>query len=134
MAAYDPMNVNVSIASTLVTGFAEGSFVSCARNEDRINPYHGTKGDYAYAINNNNSGTITITLQQLSPMNDTLKRLANSKQSFAISVVDINPDGGRFRAGGNNAIIVTDPETVRSDVIEAKAWEIYVFDYSEVPA
>lgn len=132
MAAYDATDVNVSISGRIVTGFAEGSIVECSRNEDRITPYIGTKGETAYSINNNNTGTITINLQQQSPINAVLQGYANRKESFSISVIDINAGGGNFRAGGNEAYIVTDPTYTRSDAIETQTWEIYVFDYTMV--
>lgn len=125
---YDSLDVNVSINGILVTGFGDGTMVSCARNEDRMIPYVGVKGEHAYSFNNNNSGTITLTLQQQSPMNAILQGYANNKTSFPISVIDIN-DGG-FRAGGNDAVILNEPANERGGEITTRAWSIYVADYS----
>lgn len=128
---YDSMKVNVIVGGIAVTGFATGSMVTCARNEDRIVPYFGVKGEWAMSLNNNNSGTVTISLQQGSPMNAILQRYANNKEVFPIAVTDVN-DGGAFRAGGNNAIILTEPEIGRGAEIGERAWGVYVFDYSSV--
>ena len=51
MAVYDSMKVNVSINNTLVTGYADGTMVTSERNEDRVVPYSGVKGEYAYSLN-----------------------------------------------------------------------------------
>lgn len=128
MAVYDSMKVNVSINNTLVTGYADGTMVTSERNEDRVIPYSGVKGEYAYSLNNNSSGTITVSLQQQSPMNALLQKLANNKETFPISVVDINTGG--FKAGGNEAIILKEPANERGAEITTRAWSIYVFDYS----
>ncbi len=125
---YDSLKVNVSVNGILVTGFGDGTMVTCERNEDRITPYSGVKGDYAYSMNNNTSGTVTLTLQQQSPMNAILQSYANNKQPFPISVIDVN-DGG-FKAGGNDAIILKEPAQERGSEITSRAWSIYVFDYS----
>jgi len=128
---YDPLKVNVVIAGVYVTGFSEGSMVECARNEDRITPYMGVKGEWAAALNMNNSGTITITLQQGSPMNDILQRLSNRLDNFPIMVIDTNI-GGAFKAGGNNSIILTEPSVARNAELTDRVWTIFVFDYSNI--
>lgn len=130
MPVYDSMKVNVSINNVLVTGYAEGTMVVSERNEDRVVPYSGVKGEYAYSLNNNSSGTITVSLQQQSPMNAVLQSLANNKKTFPISVVDINTGG--FKSGGNEAIILKEPGNERGAEITTRAWSIYVFDYSMV--
>lgn len=125
---YDSMKVNVSINGLLVTGYGDGTMVTCDRNEDRVVPYSGVKGEYAYSINNNTSGTITVTLQQQSPMNKILQQYANTKTVFPIFVTDINTGG--FKAGGNEAMILKEPANERGAEITSRAWAIYVFDYS----
>ena len=128
MAVYDSLKVNISINNILTTGFADGTMVSCDRNEDRVIPYSGVKGEYAYSLNNNSSGTINVSLQQQSPMNKILQNLANTKSTFPISVIDINTGG--FKAGGNEAIILKEPTNERGAEITSRSWSIYVFDYS----
>lgn len=128
---YDAMKVNVIIDGVAVTAFATGSMVEAVRNEDRVIPYFGVKGEWAMSINNNNSGTITITLQQGSPMNAILQRKANNKETFPVEVTDVN-EGGKFRAGGTTAIILNEPAISRGPEIAERAWAIFVFDYSAV--
>lgn len=128
---YDALDVNVIIDGVIATMFGEGSMVSCARNEDRVTAHFGVKGEYGTSVNNNNSGTISVTFQQGSPANRQLQALANSKRSFPISVVDASARGG-FRAGGNEAMIITEPSNDRNDTMTDRTWDIFVFDYSTV--
>ncbi|MDR1438941.1 MAG: DUF3277 family protein [Clostridiales bacterium] len=127
---YDSKNVNVTVKGALLTGFGSGSFVSCAKNAPNIVPYVGVKGETAESIVNDNTGTVTVTLQHTSPSNKLLSDLANRRESFGISVTDINEGG--FVAGGNDAKIVTTATNERSGEIGDRAWEIYVADYSDV--
>jgi hypothetical protein len=126
---YDPEKVHVIVNSITITGYTEGSLVSCERNEDRMTPYVGAKGETDYAISNNNSGTVTISLQQSSPSNRMLQQLAESKALFPVSVVDMNTGG--FRAGGNEGIVLKEPALERGNEISELEWEIYVGDYSQ---
>lgn len=130
MAGYDPQNVNVVVDGVTVTGFSEDSLINCERNEDRMIPYIGVKGEGTYSISNNNSGTITLTLQQESPTNKKLQSLASNKSEFALSVIDTNTNG--FRAGGNRCILVKEAPIERSAEITEREWDIFVFDYTQV--
>ena len=129
---YNVKDVNVVIDGITVTGFAEDSIVSCSKTSDNINPYVGAQGETAFSINNDPTGTISITLQQQSPMNDTLLNYSNENKVFPISVIDLNTGG--FRASGNEAIIQTNPEYSRGNSIGDLTWEILVFDYTNVPS
>ena len=128
MPAYDALKVNVTIDNVLVTGWASGTMVTCAKNEARVIPYSGVKGEYAHSINNNSAGTITLTLQQQSPLNKVLQEYANEKVMFPVSVIDINTGG--FKAGGLDCMILQEPANERGVEITGRAWAIHVFDYS----
>lgn len=129
MVVYDSLNVNVNVNGRLVTGFGEDTMISCSRNEDRMIPYSGVKGDYAASINNNKSGTIQITLSMSSPMNAYLQDLAVNKQFFPVSIYDVN-DETAMRAGGNDCMIQTEPANERGGELVDRTWTIFVFDYT----
>jgi hypothetical protein len=130
MAGYDAKKVSVVADGVTLVSFSEGTVVTCERNEDRVTPYIGAKGEADFAVSNNNSGTITLPLQQRSPSNRKLQQLAESRQEFPISVIDANEGG--FRVGGNRAIILKEPPLERGSELADREWEIYVLDYSQV--
>lgn len=69
---YDPGLVIVTFGSTIITGYADGTFVKASRNEDAFKTYVGADGTPARSRSRNRSGSIEITLSQTSPSNDAL--------------------------------------------------------------
>lgn len=76
MKNYDPKKIVLTFAGILVTGYAEGTFVNAERNEDTFELSVGSDGQGTRVRNNNQSGTVTLTLQQSSPTNDLLSTRA----------------------------------------------------------
>lgn len=126
---YDPLLVDVIVDGNIVTDFATGTMVTAQRNNDRMTPYHGVKGEWGLSKNADNSGNIVVTVQQGSPANVQFQQLANTNAVFPINIIDSNA-GGEFRAGGTQAIIQTEPAIERGAEITERAWTFYVFDYS----
>lgn len=73
---YDPKNVNILVGGISISGFVDGTFLECDMDEDAFIKRKGADGITSRAKNNNNSGTITITLQQTSPSNAVLQGFA----------------------------------------------------------
>lgn len=69
LRTYDPKQVSLIYGGQIVTGFAEGSFITVERNEDSANIQVGAQGDTTRTVSNNKSGRITVVLQQTSPSN-----------------------------------------------------------------
>lgn len=74
---YDPSQVAIIVGGFNITGFADGSFITIARNADAFALYVGTDGEGTRAKSNNKSGKITITLAQSSDSNAILSGIAN---------------------------------------------------------
>ena len=80
MSTYDPKKVKVIVGTSEVLGFASGTFVEVERQEDAVNLHVGTQGEYAWALNRNRSGTVTLTLLQTAQSNDVLQALATADE------------------------------------------------------
>ena len=74
---YDPRQVIIIVAGNQMSGYADGSFVTVARNEDMFTLQVGTSGEGTRSKSNNRSGTITFQLMQSSDSNAVLQALAN---------------------------------------------------------
>lgn len=90
---YDPAQVKVTFGGHVVQGYADGTFVEVARNEQSFSLQVGTDGEGTRSKTNNKSGTVTLTLMQSSQSNDVLSgfSLADELSSagvFPLSVVD----------------------------------------------
>ena len=120
---YDPQDVNVIVNGVVLTGLAEGTFLSIEREEESYTAYVGAKGEVARAVNANKMGTITVTLEQTSPSNSYLRRLANSNATFPVSVVDQNSNE---TSGGNDALIQQPAIKEFGDEISTREWTFVV--------
>lgn len=94
---YDPLQVSVILGSHIVTGFADGTFVSIERNNQTFELVSGASGETARAKSNDRSGTVTITLMQTSESNSVLSGFAAADElsnsgKFPIIVKDNNGD------------------------------------------
>lgn len=72
---YSPKEISVIVAGTIITGFAEDSFLSIERSSDAFDKVVGADGEVARTASADRSGTITITLLQTSASNDILSAL-----------------------------------------------------------
>lgn len=79
VGTYSPEFLDVIISNDslnhVLTGFAEGTFVSIEPFEDRITPVYGAKGEAYRAMSGVRAFNITVTLSQTSHSNDVLTYL-----------------------------------------------------------
>lgn len=120
---YDPKDVNVVVDGTILTGFADGTFVSIEQEEENYTMHVGAQGEVSRARSHNRSGTITVTLSQDSPSNTYLNRKANSKETFSVAIVDMNTDETH---GGNNCWIEKPADKEFGKEVEEREWVIVV--------
>ncbi len=84
---YDPDDVFVDVAFQPIQGFAEEEMVRTERDdENELSVKTGAQGDFSFQANQNKSGTIIITLKQLSPSNVFLTSLKEAQSIFAVSI------------------------------------------------
>jgi hypothetical protein len=74
MDTYDPLKCPAVFAGNFLEGFMDGTVIEVERAEDAFMSKYGTDGDGARAKNNNESGTIVITLLQTSRSNAMLSQ------------------------------------------------------------
>ena len=73
---YNSGEVSIIFAGIPFEGFADGTFVTIARNNPSFNDLVGSDGEGARAASNDKSGTVTVTLMQTSLTNDELSAIA----------------------------------------------------------
>lgn len=87
---YDAKSVSVIVNGVYLTGFGESTMVEIEKSEDNYETKVGAQGDVIRAKINNNTGTMTVTLQQSSPHVAYLDGLANSGKLVPITVISNN--------------------------------------------
>ncbi|MEK4692437.1 DUF3277 domain-containing protein [Bacillus sp. FSL W8-1202] len=125
MYVYDANEVNTNIDGKIVTGYSEGTMVSCAKDEEKFSTKVSAKGDVSVATKNNPLGTITLTLSMGSPFVPYLNKMANTAQRFPIWVT-----GGQEKIGGTEAMVKKPADAEFSDEIGDREFKIQVFDYT----
>jgi len=126
---YDPRDVMVVVDGTVITGFAEGTFVTAEKASDNYVKYVGAQGEVARSRNADPTGTITVTLNQTSPSNSFLNSLARSKDTFSAFVIDRNTQ--QVQAGGSECWIQKPASISRGAEIETREWTIEVADFDQ---
>lgn len=84
---YNPKQITITVGPYAITGFSDGSFVRVEHDEDAFSKRVGTDGEVTRAQSNNNTGKITITLDQASPANDLLMALAVLDRTSGAGIV-----------------------------------------------
>lgn len=123
---YDPKNVSQIIAGSIISGYAEGEFISVERNEDSANLSVGSQGDGARTVTNNRSGRVTQTLFQTSPSNGVLdaQRIAMELTGAGIfSMLGKDSDSLDTWAGAKSWI-VKPPVMGFSNEIATREWVV----------
>lgn len=126
---YDPKNVSVVIDNVFVTGFAEGSMVSAAKDEENFQTKVSAKGEVSVAKTNNPLGTLTVTLSADSPHLKRLTSLANSGKMVSAWVNQSAPI--KERKGGSKAMVKKPADAEYSDEVGDREFELQVFDYTD---
>ncbi|MBY8913312.1 DUF3277 domain-containing protein [Bacillus sp. YC2] len=125
---YNPMDVSVTVDGKIVTGFSEGTMVSCSKDEENFQTKMSAKGEASMAITNNKLGTVTLTLSQGSPFVAMLNKYANTGKQFPIWV---NSAGSvKEKIGGTSAAVKKNADAEFSDEVGDREFEIQVFDYT----
>ena len=73
---YSPADVAVIYGGAIISGFANGTFITVSRDEDAFMKSVGADGEVCRSRNANRSGSITLTLLQSSASNDVMSAFA----------------------------------------------------------
>lgn len=73
--SYNPAEVIIIYAGEIISGYADGTFVTIGRDNDAFGLVIGSNGEGCRSRSNDNSGTLTLTLLQSSSSNAILSAL-----------------------------------------------------------
>lgn len=127
VTTYDSKDVAVVVNGVYLTGFADGTFVSWAKDEENYNVTVGAQGDVARSKVNNPLGTITVTLQQTSPQVKYMDNLAKAGKIIPVSVID--KGSSAVNVGGTKCFVKKPADGERGEEVGSAEYEIQVMDY-----
>lgn len=122
---YDPALVSVIAASVPLTGLAEGTPLTVARNNDAVTLKKGMHNASGWAENTKTDGTITVVLMGTHPDNDVLSLLEATKKEFPVMIKD---NSGRSLHFAESCRIQKPADKVYGDEIQDTTWIILCAD------
>jgi hypothetical protein len=86
---YDPTKVVLLVGGIPVSGYADGSMIKCARNQDSMKLTKGADGQGVRSKSPDRSGKVTVSLLQSSASNGVFSALALLDQASSTGVVPV---------------------------------------------
>jgi len=134
---YSPDQLTVTFGGLKIGGFAEGTFIQVARNEDSYETVVGSQGDVTRVKKLNRSGTIIVTLQQSSPSNDLLSaELAADEAEGAVNAglgeAMVKDANGTTVINSDNSWVQKYADVTFSNGLEGREWTIACADLQMV--
>lgn len=131
---YDATKVTILRNNVVQTDFADGDMASFAKTNDNASLTEDAQGNGTININGSNSGTITITVLETSPMLPDLIADANSRKVAPIKIKIPLPNGQTETVGGEEGIIQKNADGTVNGTAASRAFTFLVSDYSDVVA
>lgn len=130
MATYDPLKVVCNVGNAIIQGYGTGSVIEVERSEDAVALLVGTMGEYAWAMNRNRSGVITLVLMHTSQSNDILFAMAMADEKAGaggrpFSLEDMN---GRTLVQSPEVRVQKLPQLSYSNEVTPREWKLIAGD------
>ena len=128
---YDPKKVTLTLGAHTAQGFADGTFITVARNNQMWTVHSGASGETARSKSNDRSGTIELVVMQTSLTNDFLSAQVALDESslnsgkFVLGLLDSN---GITVCGAVEAWVQQQPSAEYSKEISDRTWIIETGD------
>jgi hypothetical protein len=121
---YAADEVRIIVGGIPISGLADGTFVTIARDEQAFNKVTGADGSTSRAKTANRAGSITLTLQQTSPSNDYLTTLMIADEQGGNGVVPmlVKDESGNTVASTAAAWVQQAPSQEFSKDVSEREW------------
>lgn len=86
---FDPKQLSVILGSKIITGFADGTFLTLERNEQAFTRKTGVDGETVRVKSNDKSGKATFVLLQSAQSNDDLSNIALADEAANTGVLPL---------------------------------------------
>ncbi len=126
--AYDPAKVLIFVGGQRVSGFAADTKVVIARNNDNNIPHVGVDGEVSVALSRDNSGVVTISLQNTSVWNGYLAQWQRQANVTGLVFLPIQIEGSQGLSLNTFGWIQKQPDLTYGTEVGQMDWEIGVLD------
>ncbi|MEJ8306663.1 phage structural protein [Saccharibacillus sacchari] len=122
---YDPQDVSVIVDGTYLTAFGE-DMITVEKNENNWDVKVGAQGDTLRTRVRNPLGTATLTLLAGSPQVPMMDKLANTGDTFPLTVIYDGDNKETITA--EEAFVVKPPERNYGNELADREYEIQLLD------
>lgn len=126
--AYDPKKVKLYLMTQRVTGFAADTKIVVARNEDNIIPHMGVDGELSVALSRNQSGIITVSLQNTSVWNGYFSDWQKQASITGLVFFPVLLEGSQGLGLSTIGWIQRQPDLTYGTEVGQMDWEIGILD------
>jgi len=130
MKTYDPRKNTAYFAGTLISGYANETFIDVVQNVDRYTAIVGADGEFARARLNDRSALVTITLLQTADSNAYLdsKLLQDEIDDNGFGSFFLKDLNGAMEVSADEAYIVK-PADIGLDIeVGTRVWNIMLME------
>lgn len=122
---YDSSQVVLTVGGAVISGFAEGTFITVERDDQNFTKVIGADGTASRRKTTNRSGSLTLTLSQTSPSNDVLSALmVKDEDGSGVVPVLLKDNSGSTRIFSSAAWIQGMPTIEFSGELTNREWVI----------
>lgn len=127
MNTYDPKKVVVTFKGFVLSGYADGTFISIVPAGDNFTKVVGADGEVSRSKSNDDTAEVSLTLQQTSLSNDVLSAEMNADKlaNTGVGPLIVKDLAGLTVFFASEAWIRTPPDQAYSKEIEDREW---IFD------
>lgn len=124
LRSYNAKEVSMIIAGNIVSGYADGSYLTVDRNEDSFTLSVGADGEGVRSKTNNKSGRFTFTVQQGAAINDVLSGLyiADELSGTGVFSVLVKDNQGASLHAAETAWVVKPAAAEYSKEVGSREW------------
>lgn len=128
LKTFDPKDVVITFGAGILTGFADGTFITVERDEDTFSSSTGADGEPLRVKSNNKMTTVTLTLQQSSDSNTFLSAVAqlDERSNQGVVPMAVKEINGDTLVTGGRAYIVKPATIEYSKEASTRAWSIKI--------
>lgn len=126
--AYDPAKVLLYIGGQKVSGFAADTKIAISRNNDNIAPHVGVDGEVSVALSRDNSGVVTISLQNTATWNGYLAQWQRQANVTGLVYLPVQVEGSQGLSLNTIGWIQKQPDLSYGSEVGQMDWEIGILD------
>jgi len=126
--AYDPVKTILYLFGQRVSGFAADTKIVISRNNDNIIPHVGVDGEISTALSRDQSGVLTVSLQNTAQWNAYLAEWQKQASVTGLVFFPVQVEGSQGLSLNTVGWIQRQPDLTYGTEVGQMDWEIGILD------